>query len=280
MIINCPKCKATFNVNADKIPAGGGKLRCFKCKEVFWVSEEKESEAEHTVVVANESKAFCQTVSDLLEEGGIRSAIAYDGEEALKKIRELKPSAVLLDVALPKIFGFEVCETIKNDEDLSHIKVILIAAIYDKTRYKRNPGSLYGADDYIEKHHIHDRLIDKIWKLTNGKDESLAQTHAIPDPAITAEAEKEVSKTSSEESGEDHEKACRLARIIVSDIALYNEQLVNEGIKNNNFYDLLKEDIEEGRRLFMQRVPKEIWEKKDYLKESIDEFIDSHGKSL
>lgn len=270
-------------MNAEKIPDGGGKLRCFKCKEVFWVNggqSEKAGSDKHTVVIANESKAFCQTVSDLLEESGIRPEIAYDGEEALRKIRELRPSVVLLDVALPKIFGFEICETVKSDEDLSSIKIILLAAIYDKTKYKRNPGSLYGADDYIEKHHIHDRLIDKIWTLTNGEDESHAHSHASPSSQSAADAEKEVSETSSEESGEDHEKASRLARIIVSDIALYNEQLVNEGIRNNNFYDVLKDDIEEGRRLFMERVPREIWEKRDYLKESIDEFIESHGKTL
>ncbi|MDH3972791.1 MAG: zinc-ribbon domain-containing protein [Deltaproteobacteria bacterium] len=283
MIINCPNCKATFNVSAEKIPDGGGKLRCFKCKEVFLVKgggPDNGDNEKHTVVIANESKAFCQTVSDLLDESGIHPEIAYDGEEALRKIRELRPAVVLLDVALPKVFGFEVCETVKSDKDLAPIKVILIAAIYDKTKYKRNPDSLYGADDYIEKHHIHDRLVDKIWALTDEKGALPAQSHVAPDPVVAAETEKEVSKSSSEENGEDHEKASRLARIIVSDIALYNEQLVNEGIKNNNFYDLLKDDIEEGRKLFIQRVPKEIREKKDYLKESLDEFIDSHGKTL
>lgn len=283
MIINCPNCQATFNVSSEKVPQKGGNLRCFKCREVFWVNGEergKEDMRDHTVVIANESRTFCQTVSDLLQESGIQSEIAYDGEEALNKIRKIKPTVVLLDVALPKIFGFEICETLKSDKDLAGIKVILLAAIYDKTKYKRNPGSLYGADDYIEKHHIHDRLIDKIWTLTNGRGKSLSSSRSVPDPAVAAETEKVVSNSSAEESGEDHEKASRLARIIVSDIALYNEQLVNEGIKNNNFYDLLKDDIEEGRKLFMQRVPKEIREKRDYLKESIDEFIDSHGKTL
>ena len=78
---------------------------------------------------------------------------------------------------------------------------------------------------------------------------------------------------------EDHEKARRLARIIVSDIALYNEQLLAEGRKNNNYHDLLKDDLEEGRSLFRQRVPKEIWEKRDYLTEIFDEFVETHTKT-
>jgi CheY-like chemotaxis protein len=69
-------------------------------------------------------------------------------------IEERHPDVVLLDVALPTMYGFEICERIRNTPALSGVKTILIASIYDKTRYKREPQSLYGADDYIEKHHI------------------------------------------------------------------------------------------------------------------------------
>ena len=283
MVISCPSCKTSFNLRDDKVPAAGGKLRCFKCKTVFsFDAVKKDNGGGRLVLVANESKAFCQTVSDLLEENGIRADVAYDGEEALSKIRKLRPNVALLDVALPKMFGFDVCETVKNDHILKETKVVLIAAIYDKTQYKRNPSSLYGADDYIEKHHIHDRLVDMIWELTpgadsnsSGKDEKTAHETVIP-----SETEKEISDSAEEElkyeDNAGHDDASRLARIIVSDIALYNEKLVIEGIRNNNFFELLKDDIAEGRKLFMQRVPKEIWEKRDYLKESLDEFIVKH----
>lgn len=290
MIINCPSCKTAFNISDEKIPLGGAKVRCFRCKEVFHFKVKPESSAKPErsgkplVLVANESKAFCQTVSDLLEENGISVDSAHDGEVALEKIRGQRPDIAIIDVALPKVFGFEVCETVKNDPLLKEVQIILLAAIYDKTRYKRNPGSLYGADDYIEKHHIHDRLLDKIWGMVPSKGNSadagsLEPHHSIVPP----ETEKDISNSAEEDFkevvGEDHLKAARLARIIISDIALYNESLVIEGIKNNNLSDILKDEIEEGRKLFMQRVSKDIWDKKDYLQESLDELIEKHASA-
>ena len=259
-------------------------MRCFRCKEVFHFSGKAERSGKPLILVANESKTFCQTVSDLLEENGINADSAYDGEEALQKIRGGRPDIAIIDVALPKVFGFEVCETVKNDPSLKETKIILLAAIYDKTRYKRNPDSLYGADDYIEKHHIHDRLLDKIWEMVPQGSErtdtgsSAPQTHVVP-----PETEKDISSSAAEDfkdvEGEDLFKAARLARIIISDIALYNEELVVEGVKNNNLPDLLKDEVEEGRKLFMQRVSKDIWSKRDYLQESLDELIEKHTAS-
>lgn len=280
MIITCPSCKTAFNISDEKIPAGGGKMRCFRCKEVFHFKGKPESSGRPLILVANESKAFCQTVSDLLEENGINVDSAHDGEVALEKIRGQRPDIAIIDVALPKVFGFEVCETVKNDPLLKETKIILLAAIYDKTRYKRNPDSLYGADDYIEKHHIHDRLLDKIWEMVPSKGSS-AGAQAPHASIVPPETEKDISNSAEEDfkevEGEDHLKAARLARIIISDIALYNEALVLEGVKNNNLSDVLGDEIEEGRKLFMQRVSKDIWDKKDYLQESLDELIEKHA---
>ena len=88
---------------------------------------------------------------------------------ALSAIEQLKPDVVLLDVALPSMYGFEVCDAVRKNPDISSVKLILIASIYDKTRYKRSPNSLYGADDYIEKHHIPDLLATMIYRLVSGQ---------------------------------------------------------------------------------------------------------------
>jgi hypothetical protein len=76
-----------------------------------------------------------------------------------------------------------------------------------------------------------------------------------------------------EEDPEAVEKARRFARIIVSDVALYNQEAVIEGIRNGNFYELLKTDIQEGRELYEKRVPDAIRAKKDYYQEAFDNFI-------
>ena len=76
-----------------------------------------------------------------------------------------------------------------------------------------------------------------------------------------------------EEDPEAVEKARRFARIIVSDVALYNQEAVIEGIRNGNFYELLKTDVDEGRELYEKRVPAGIRAKKDYYQEAFDNFI-------
>jgi hypothetical protein len=74
------------------------------------------------------------------------------------------------------------------------------------------------------------------------------------------------------------EKARRFARLIVSDIALYNQDAVAEGIREGTFYELLREDILEGRSLYEKRVPEVIRATKDYLQEAFDNFIVSKRK--
>ena len=57
---------------------------------------------------------------------------------------------------------------------------------------------------------------------------------------------------------EDPEAAKRLSRAIVSDVALYNQTKVQEGIKNDNLFEILEDEIEEGRQLYNSRVSPEI----------------------
>ena len=54
------------------------------------------------------------------------------------------------------------------------------------------------------------------------------------------------------------DQAKRLARAIVSDVALYNTEKVESGIKNDNIFDVLKDELEEGRQHFFSRVPPEL----------------------
>ena len=54
------------------------------------------------------------------------------------------------------------------------------------------------------------------------------------------------------------EAANRLARTIASDVALYNQEKVKEGIQNDNLFEILEEELEEGRSLFLSRVSPEL----------------------
>jgi hypothetical protein len=68
-------------------------------------------------------------------------------------------------------------------------------------------------------------------------------------------------------------KAARLARTIVDDIWLYNQELVVRGIKEGNFYSLLAKDISDGLKHYNSRVSEEVRDQHDYFKEAIEAKI-------
>jgi predicted Zn finger-like uncharacterized protein len=318
MLIVCPGCKTRFSFEDKKVGAEGVKLRCSKCRAIFKVVRKGSATPATappaappagrgliTVVVANESVAFCAAVKKVLASEPFSVHTYNDGREALAAIEQLRPEAVLLDVALPSMYGFEVCEAVRKNPALAAVRLILIASIYDKTRYKRSPQSLYGADDYIEKHHIPDALAAMIYRLVSdqkpvestestqeAEEEAKGQPQQLSPQELSDQEAARRELRRDEEDGtlsaplpaappsEAHVKARRLARIIVSDVVLYNQAKVEEGVRSGRFYELLADDIAEGRRLYEQRVPLEVREATAYLNDAFEELISRKKQEL
>ena len=76
---------------------------------------------------------------------------------------------------------------------------------------------------------------------------------------------------------ETEEAARRLARAIASDLSLYNEEKIMEGIQNDNLFKVLAEELEEGRALFKSRVSPELFAKNFYDRAVIDILVRSKG---
>ncbi|MCE5195190.1 MAG: zinc-ribbon domain-containing protein [Nitrospiraceae bacterium] len=175
MIVGCPKCYTKLKVSDEKIAPEGTKFKCPKCSAILLVKkpapqpQEIQPQAVHTrtttgakIIVAHSNPAVVAKISSLLARNDFSVLTAQDGVEAAQKIAEAIPAVAILDVALPEIFGFDLCKQFKDKAETRDIKVILISSIYDKNRYRREPNSLYGADDYIEEHNINSLLIEKI----------------------------------------------------------------------------------------------------------------------
>jgi len=131
-----------------------------------------------------------------LKASGYDVVEAMDGEEAIKKVEEEKPDLILLDVMMPKMNGFEVCQLLKNNPETQFIPIIMVTALRDVEDRVR--GIEAGADDFISKpfnkmelmarvksllriKFLHDELQEKIRLLDEAKAkmEQLAVTDGL-----------------------------------------------------------------------------------------------------
>lgn len=98
-----------------------------------------------------------------LEAAGYEFSFAVDGEEGLKKVYEVKPDLVLLDILLPKINGLIVCRKIKDDPAIKGIPVVILSASSGKDMEAKCAAA--GADGVIIKPFDSRELLDKIKSL-------------------------------------------------------------------------------------------------------------------
>lgn len=70
-----------------------------------------------------------------------------------------------------------------------------------------------------------------------------------------------------------HERAKRLARLIIADIILYNQEKIVEGIKNDTLFELLKEDIEIGRKYYEKNVDPTVAERCNYFNQALVDIL-------
>ena len=99
------------------------------------------------VLVVEDEQSIVTLLKYNLETAGYIVDVAYDGEEALKKVKEVKPELIVLDVMLPKKDGIEVCKTIRSDKNL--VPILMLTAKDDE--FDRVLGLELGADDYMTK---------------------------------------------------------------------------------------------------------------------------------
>lgn len=98
------------------------------------------------ILVVDDEKLIVKGIRFSLEQDGMEVDCAYDGEEALEAAKKVEYDVVLLDVMLPKLTGFEVCQQIR---EFSTMPIIMLTAKGDDM--DKILGLEYGADDYITK---------------------------------------------------------------------------------------------------------------------------------
>jgi signal transduction histidine kinase/ActR/RegA family two-component response regulator len=112
------------------------------------------------VVLVDDDRASLDLLSAYLDGSGTRVLRARDGVEALEQIRKVPPVAVVLDIKLPRLDGWEVLAELKADPDTAAIPVVIASVVDDRPR-----GLALGADEYLLKPIRRDELVDALRRV-------------------------------------------------------------------------------------------------------------------
>jgi len=118
------------------------------------------------ILIVDDEESLLKLASLLLASRGYKVEGVLDGKTALDSMAIDKPDLVLLDIMMPGMNGFEVCELIKNDEATQHIPVIMLTA--KKSSEDMSRAEQLGADQYITKPFRSAYLLDTIQKALAG----------------------------------------------------------------------------------------------------------------
>ena len=119
-----------------------------------------------SILVVDDSPTDRQHLSELLSKSGYKVPLAESAEDALAKVKQLRPDLVLMDVVMPGQNGFQATRTLTKDEATKHIPVILCTSKSQET--DRVWGMRQGARDYVVKPVSPADLLAKIRRSANG----------------------------------------------------------------------------------------------------------------
>ena len=116
-----------------------------------------------TILIVDDEPNIVVPLQFLMEKNGYQALVAQSGEEALEAVSKYSPDLVLLDIMLPGIDGFEVCEIVKLNPEWKHIKIIFLTAKGRDVDIAK--GMVLGADEYIAKPFSNQQIVESVQRL-------------------------------------------------------------------------------------------------------------------
>ena len=126
------------------------------------------------ILVVEDDPDLVELLSYNLRASGFAVGTAADGVDALKKTRSISPDLILLDLMLPELDGFAVCDILRRDPATAAIPIIMVTAM--SSHLARLTGLEAGANDYITKPFSLKQLIARIRELLARSDMQLASS--------------------------------------------------------------------------------------------------------
>ena len=119
----------------------------------------------HLVLIVDDDFATRHLLVKVLKPLGIQTATAATGGEAIRLLKANPPEVVIIDVMLPEMDGFQICQAIKQSEKYRHIGVLLMSAVISSKRVTADILARYGAEGYYEKPIDTDVIASRVQEL-------------------------------------------------------------------------------------------------------------------
>jgi twitching motility two-component system response regulator PilH len=110
-----------------------------------------------TVLVVEDTRSELELISKYLRDSGYNVILATDAKEALNKVVQQKPDAVVTDVVMPGMSGFELCRKLKKNPDTEQLPIIICSS--KDQEIDRLWGMKQGADVYVTKPFTREQLV-------------------------------------------------------------------------------------------------------------------------
>lgn len=120
------------------------------------------------ILVVDDEPDFATLVQAQLRQAGYAVSVAFDAEQALRMIKKNRPHAIVLDVMMPGMDGWDLCKLLKSNKNTRDIAVIMLTAVADhvtNTRYSHFDGMSTEADNYFPKPATAKEIIDSLKSL-------------------------------------------------------------------------------------------------------------------
>src|SRR5216684_166321 len=250
--VACPSCSNQMVLKPAADAAHAGRSHAASAtRDDARSGAQKPASRRRIAAIADEPRPFRSFLAEHLRRLGFDVTMFETGEPAFDFVRRTRADLAIVNVYLKGRLGVEVTEDIRAEPDLGHTRVILIGALFRANRFRANPTNLYGADEYIEEQIPEREFSQILHKL-------------FPEVGHTEEMPVEP---------REYDEARRLARLILSDIIIYHPQQVEVAIRDNSFFEVLKDEIDEGRQYYDSRVPFRVRRDSEIFTETLQQFV-------
>ncbi len=142
-----------------------------------------ESSGPSRVLIADDNHQNCELLDAYLSQEGYDIEMVYDGQQTLDRVALSQPDLILLDIMMPRMSGYEVCERLKRDKATRDIPIIMVTALAEMGDIEKAVNA--GADDFLTKPvnklelTTRVRSLLRVRHLTNERDRLLAYVASV-----------------------------------------------------------------------------------------------------